>query len=179
MTALCTGRVSRYPMSFMPWSRDGDTSNEANGTGDTSTGASSQAEYVGGGGMRRPPLVRELPDDDGPRRRRGAVERDVGEAKLTCAEGDDAADRVVRRDPHSNPVARNDFDSEPPHAATELGKHLVTGIALHAVEPTAVHRDDGTLNVNEIVLTQSISFPYYASIVPYMSGMGKRGLRCR
>jgi hypothetical protein len=99
----------------------------------------------------------------------------VGEAKLTCAEGDDAADRVIRRDTDGNPVARNDFDSEPPHAATELGKHLVTGIALHAVEPSAVHRDDGTLNVNEIVLTQSISFPYYASIVPYMSGRGKGG----
>ena len=79
----------------------------------------------------------------------------MGEANLPGAEGDDAANRVVRRDAHGNPIARHDFDAEPPHAATELGQHLVTGIALHTVEPAAVHRDDGTLNINEIVLTQS------------------------
>src|SRR4051794_11613048 len=148
MTALCTGRVSRYPMSFMPWSREGETWKDVNGTGDTSTGASSRAEYVGGGGMRRPPREPEAPEDDGPRRRRGALEREVGEAKLPCAEGDDAANRVVGRDAHGNPIAWHDFDAEPPHAATELGKYLVARIALYAVEPTAVYRDDGTLNVN-------------------------------
>jgi hypothetical protein len=101
------------------------------------------------------------------------MEREVGEAKLTCAEGNDAANRVVRRDAHGNPIARHDFDTEPPHAATELGKYLVAGVALHAVEPTAVYRDDGTLNVNQIVLTQSASFRCYASIVPHTGTMGK------
>ena len=118
----------------MPWSSDGDTSNDENGTGATSTGASSRAEYVGGGGMRRPPLGREPPDADGPRRRRWAVGRDDGEAKTN-----------VRG---SHPIARHHFYAEPPHAATQLGKHLVAGIALHTVEATAVHRDDGTLDVD-------------------------------
>jgi len=97
----------------------------------------------------------------------------MGKPRLARAEGDDAADRVVGRDAHRNPIARHDFYAEPPHAATELGKYLVAGIALHTVEPTAVHRDDGTLNVDQIVLTQSMSFLDYASIVPHPGGTGK------
>jgi hypothetical protein len=42
----------------------------------------------------------------------------------------------------------------------------VARVALHAVEPTAVHRNDGALNINQVVLTQSKSFRSYASIVP-------------
>jgi len=90
----------------------------------------------------------------------------LGKPKLACAEGDDAADRVVRRDANGNPVARHDFDPKPAHAPAELREHLVARVALHAVEPTAVHRNDGALNINQVVLTQSKSFRRYASIVP-------------
>ena len=101
------------------------------------------------------------------------MEREDGEAKLSCAEGDDAANRVIWRDTHGDPIPRHDFDSEAPHAATELGQHFVAGIALHAVETTAVYRDDGTLDINQIVLTQSMSFRDYASIVPHTAWWGK------
>jgi hypothetical protein len=72
----------------------------------------------------------------------------MGKPRLTCAEGDDAANRVVGRDAYCYPIAGHDFDAEPPHAATELGKHFVAGIALHAVQPAAVYSNDGTLNVD-------------------------------
>jgi hypothetical protein len=99
----------------------------------------------------------------------------MGKPRLTCAEGDDAANRVVGRDAHRYPIAWHDFDAEPPHAATELGQHFVAGITLHTVEAAAMHRDDGTLDVDEIVLTQSMSFLDYASIVPHQDGIGKHG----
>jgi hypothetical protein len=149
----------------MPRSSDGETGKDANGTGETSVGACSRAEYVCGGNCRV--ARRTGPRVARPRRRDGALERDVGEAKLACAEGDDAADGVVRRDANGDPVARHDFDPEPTHAPAELREHLVARVALHAVEATAVHRNDGALNINQVVLTQSKSFRRYASIVPH------------
>jgi hypothetical protein len=44
----------------------------------------------------------------------------------------------------------------------------VAGIALHAVEPATVNRDDCTLHVDEIILTQLLAFlssnKHYATI---------------
>src|SRR6476661_5144572 len=36
------------------------------------------------------------------------------------AEGNDAADRIVRRDAYGHPIARNDLDPEAAHPAAEL-----------------------------------------------------------
>src|SRR5262249_51061679 len=57
---------------------------------------------------------------------------------LACTERDDAANRIVRRDADSHPVAWNHFNAEAAHAAAQLGEPLVAGIALHTVEPAAV-----------------------------------------
>ena len=74
---------------------------------------------------------------------------------LACAEGDDAPDRVVRRDADGDAVTRDDLDAEAAHPAAELGEHLVSGVALHTVKPAAVNRHDGALHVDEIVLAQT------------------------
>jgi hypothetical protein len=81
-----------------------------------------------------------------------------GCARLTRTERDDAALGVVGRDADGYPVARDHLDAEPPHATAQLRENFVAGVDLHAVEPTAVHRDDGALNINQVVLTQSKSF---------------------
>ena len=74
---------------------------------------------------------------------------------LACTERDDAPDGIVRRDANGDAISRNDLDAEAAHAPTQLSEHLVTGVALHAVETAAVHRDHGALHVNQIVLAQS------------------------
>jgi hypothetical protein len=43
----------------------------------------------------------------------------------------------------------------------------MAGIALHAVKPAAVHRDHGSLHVNQIVLAQTASVPSLTIIVPH------------
>lgn len=63
-------------------------------------------------------------------------------------EGDDAADRVVRRDANSHAVAGDHFDSKPSHPSAQLSEHFVTLIALHAVKPPAVNRHDRALYVD-------------------------------
>ena len=73
---------------------------------------------------------------------------------LTGAEGDDAADGVVRGDADSDPIAGNDLDSKTAHPSAELREHFVSGVAFHAVQPTGVNRDDGSLHVNQIVFAQ-------------------------
>jgi hypothetical protein len=78
---------------------------------------------------------------------------------LASAEGDDASDRVVRRNADCHTVTRNHLDSETPHPAAQLGKDLVALVALHAVKPAAVNRYHGALHVNQIVLAQILSFP--------------------
>ena len=53
---------------------------------------------------------------------------------LTCAEGDDAADRIVGRDADGHAVAGHDLDAEAAHPAAQLRQHFVAGVALHAVQ---------------------------------------------
>ena len=74
---------------------------------------------------------------------------------LTRAESDDAALRIVGRDADGDPVARDHLDAEPPHATAQLRENFVSGVDLHAVEATAVHRDDGALHINQIVFAHS------------------------
>src|SRR5258706_4586144 len=85
-----------------------------------------------------------------PRRPRGARCCVVWEFKiviLASAEGDDAPDRIVRRDANRYPIARHHFDSKTAHTAAQLGKYLVSLVTLHAIEPPAVNRHDRTLHV--------------------------------
>jgi hypothetical protein len=48
---------------------------------------------------------------------------------LTGSECNDAADRIVRRNPDSHAIARNYFDSETAHAAAQLSEHFMPRIA--------------------------------------------------
>ena len=73
---------------------------------------------------------------------------------LSGAEGDDAADGVVRRHADGDPVAGNDLDSKAAHPAAQLREHFVASIALHSVKPTGVDRDDRALHINQIVFAQ-------------------------
>ncbi len=75
---------------------------------------------------------------------------------LSGAEGDDAADGVVRRHTDGDPVTRNDFDSKAAHPAAQLREHFVARIALHSVKPAGVDRHDGPLHINQIVLAQQL-----------------------
>ena len=83
-----------------------------------------------------------------------------GNSKLTCAEGDDAADGIVWRHANGDPVARHDLDTEPAHPPAELGENLVAGIRLHPVQPAAVNGDNCALDIDQIVLTQTFSLPF-------------------
>ena len=56
----------------------------------------------------------------------------------------------------------NNLDAEAAHPAAELGEHFVAGVALHAVKPAAVDRHDGALHVNQIVLAQTASNPFFS-----------------
>ena len=76
------------------------------------------------------------------------------------AEGNDASHRVVGRDANRDAIPWNNLDAEAPHAAAELGEHFVSGVALYAVETSAVNRDHGALHVDQIVLTQTARFPF-------------------
>jgi hypothetical protein len=67
---------------------------------------------------------------------------------LTRAECDDAADRVVRRNAYGHAITRHNFDTEAAHTSAQLGEHLVPGIALNAIETSAVHCYDGSLHVD-------------------------------
>ena len=73
---------------------------------------------------------------------------------LAGPEGNDAADRIVRRYANGHAISGNNLDSEAAHPAAQLGKHFMSGVALHAVKPAAVDRYDCALHVNEIVLAQ-------------------------
>ena len=79
---------------------------------------------------------------------------------LAGPEGDDAADRIVRRNSHGHAIPRDHLDAKPPHSAAELGQHFMASVALHAIEPAAVHRDYGTLHVDQIVLAQLLAYPF-------------------
>ena len=98
-----------------------------------SCGACSRTEY----GRRRGFGAVDWPLRRGPRGSAAAAPASVGDvmdrlcgnSKLTCAEGDDAADRIVGRNADGDPVARHDLDAEPAHAAAQLGEHFVPGVA--------------------------------------------------
>ena len=80
---------------------------------------------------------------------------------LASAEGDDAADRIVWGNADGDAVAGHYLDAEAAHPAAQLCKHLVALITLHAIQAAAVHRHDGALHINQIILAQAIaeSFP--------------------
>ena len=52
---------------------------------------------------------------------------------LAGAEGNDAPDRIVRRDADGHAITRDYLDAEAAHSAAELGEYFVAGVALHAV----------------------------------------------
>ena len=78
---------------------------------------------------------------------------------LASSEGDDASDRVVRRNPDGYAISRHHLDSKAAHAAAQLGKHLVSLVTLHAIKTAAVNGHDRALHVNQIILAQLLSFP--------------------
>ena len=85
--------------------------------------------------------------------RRRSVCRAVNWNRRTCpdltrAECDDAADRVVRRDPDGHAVAWNNLDTETAHAAAQLCEHFVPGVALNSIETSAMDRHDCSLHVD-------------------------------
>jgi hypothetical protein len=73
---------------------------------------------------------------------------------LPRAEGDDAANGVIRRDTDGHPIARHDFDAESPHPSAQLSENLVAGVALDSIEPPRMDGDDRALHIYEIVFTQ-------------------------
>src|SRR5206468_6702357 len=90
---------------------------------------------------------------------------------LAGPEGDDAAHGIVGRNTYGHPIAWHHLDSEAAHPAAQLGEHLMAGITLHAVQPAAVHRHDSALHVDQIILAQTASGPFYlTNIVPHPGG---------
>jgi hypothetical protein len=78
---------------------------------------------------------------------------------LASSEGNDASDRIVRRNPDGYAISRHYLDSKAAHPAAQLGKHLMALVALHTVKPAAVNRYHRALHVYQIVLAQVLSFP--------------------
>jgi hypothetical protein len=74
---------------------------------------------------------------------------------LSCAEGDDSANRVIRGDADGDAVTRHNLDAETPHATAQLGQHLMARIALHSIQPAGMNGYDRSLHIYEIVLAQS------------------------
>ena len=74
------------------------------------------------------------------------------------AEGDDAANGIVGRDADRDAIPWNHLDPEAAHPAAQLCEHLVALVALHAIKPAAVDRNDRALHVDQIVLAQILSF---------------------
>jgi hypothetical protein len=93
---------------------------------------------------------------------------------LSGAEGDDAADRVVRRYANRDAVAGNNFDSEATHPAAQLRQHLMPRITLHAVQTARVNRNHGSLHIYQIVFAQS-----GVPLTEEMSGLGRTKVASR
>jgi hypothetical protein len=91
---------------------------------------------------------------------RGCDVRLCGNSKcLSCAEGNDPADRIVRGYADCHAISWNNFDSKAAHPATQLRQHFMAGVALHAVQTARVNRNYGSLHVYQIVFAQSgVSF---------------------
>src|SRR5688572_1165779 len=66
---------------------------------------------------------------------------------LACAECDDAADWIVGRNPDGHAVAWNNLDTKTAHTAAQLREHLMPGIALNAVETSAMYCHHRSLHV--------------------------------
>lgn len=82
--------------------------------------------------------------------------------RLSGSEGDDAADRIVRRHANGDAIAGHDLDAEAAHAAAQLRKHFVARIALNPVQSARVNRNHSPLHVDQIVFAQYLSFPELA-----------------
>jgi hypothetical protein len=93
---------------------------------------------------------------------------------LSGSESDDAAHGVIRGYAHCDAVTWNDFDSEAAHPAAQLRQYFVAGVALHAVQPTRVNRNYGSLHVNQIVFAQS-----GVLLTEEMSGLGRTKVATR
>ena len=102
---------------------------------------------------------------------------DFNSVELAGPESDNAPDGIVRRDANRHSISGDDFDPKAAHPAAELGEHLVSGIALHSVKATAMHSDDGTLHVDEVVLAQSASNPSIKQTLCHIATAARR-LRC-
>jgi hypothetical protein len=70
------------------------------------------------------------------------------------AEGNDAADGIVRRDADGDAIAWDDLDSKSPHPSAQLCEQLMTCIALNPIQSPRMHGDDRSLHIYEIVFTQ-------------------------
>jgi hypothetical protein len=81
---------------------------------------------------------------------------------LAGTEGDDAPYRIVGRNTDRHAISGHDLDAKAAHAAAELGEDLVSGIALHAVQTSAMHGHNSTLHVNQIILAQIASNPFWS-----------------
>ena len=77
-----------------------------------------------------------------------------GQGRLTGAEGDDAAHGIIRRNADRDAIAGDDLDSKTAHPAAQLCQDLMSGVALHAIQPAGVNRDDGPLHVDQVVFAQ-------------------------
>jgi hypothetical protein len=77
--------------------------------------------------------------------------------RLSGSEGDDAANRVVRRHANGDTIAGHDLDPEAAHPSAQLREHFMAGIALDAVQPTRVNGDHSPLHIDQIVFAQYLS----------------------
>ena len=79
--------------------------------------------------------LRDDPRPTGRERRRGraCVVSEFKMSVLASAEGNDAANRIVRRDANGDPIARYYLNSKTAHATAQLGEYLVAGIALYPI----------------------------------------------
>jgi hypothetical protein len=73
---------------------------------------------------------------------------------LASAERDDAANRIVGRDPDSHTIARYYLDSETAHPPAQLCEDFMPRVNLDAIQAAGVNRHDGALHINEIVFAQ-------------------------
>jgi hypothetical protein len=82
---------------------------------------------------------------------------------LPGAERDDAANRIVGRNTDRHTVAWDHLDAKAAHPPAQLGQDLVPGLALHPVEPPAVHSHHRSLHVDQIVFAQTGSKSFLES----------------
>jgi hypothetical protein len=92
------------------------------------------------------------------------LECEVNILGLPCAEGDDAAHRIVGRDTDGDSIPGNYLDTKAAHPAAQLRQHFVPGITLHSIQPAGVDRDDGALHIYQIVFAQQIILSPIAAI---------------